>query len=238
MKRSEQIIIPYSEAMVKKIGVANLAKERNRNFLGHIFFYAIDHRYRKVVHLSKWFREQLRLAELDVKMQAEVKKLKSASTSNDDLMRRILLFTQKVVFYTADPLSKISTPEYWQTASETFIWGMGDCEDGAIFMATMALMAGIDPNQIMLNAGPVYDESSRMNKLAEELGQVKNLDSIGHCWLEYLSEYDGVPRIMDWCYWSNRKLVKNRPYYTQEPKYFDTWFSFNSLRYYGRFRNE
>lgn len=234
--------IPFNPKLIEKMGgIANFAKERNRNFLGAIFFYVIDSRFRKLVHLAKWHREQLAEAKEHQPLIDTVKEIRNKSSDDDDFARRVTLWVQNNIKYVSDIKGRLKQIEDWQDAIITFSIKQGDCEDGAILTATMLEMGSINPNQIRLVTGDVYKENSTMNRHAInsglEIGEFVP-DTEGHCWCEYLCAFDAVPRIIDWCYWSNRKTIKNRPFYTMEKKYFTEWFSFNSIRYYGRYKNE
>jgi len=80
------------------------------------------------------------------------------------------------------------------------------CEDGAILIKSLSLVAGIPDWKVKVNAGHVKGG--------------------GHAYCTYIRDND-TQCIMDWCYWPNRKQVNDRPKLEDEKNYYEIWFSFN-----------
>ncbi len=55
----------------------------------------------------------------------------------------------------------------------------------------------------------------------------------GHCWITYSADYDGVERIIDWCYWYSGAIISRRKHYDNDSNYISEWFSFNDKNSYG-----
>lgn len=119
-----------------------------------------------------------------------------------------------------DETAKI--PEFWQFPFETIAASVGDCEDGAILIASLCINAGIPSWRIKVAAGYVQASPTAPQG--------------GHGYCIYLADRPESNRkkewvILDWCYYedstvhpSNKPLAKNGGY---NNCYKDTWFSFN-----------
>lgn len=114
------------------------------------------------------------------------------------------------IMYVSDD-SQFQSYEYWQFPFETLETKSGDCEDGAILMASLMITAGIPRFRVKVAAGTV--------------------DGGGHAWCLYLAS-DNNWRIMDWCYWQDsatpvleKPLAKNGGVNNH---YKTTWFTFNN----------
>lgn len=101
--------------------------------------------------------------------------------------------------------------EYWQFPFETLDVKCGDCEDGAILMASLMICAGIPRFRVKVAAGTV--------------------DGGGHAWCLYLAS-DNEWRIMDWCYYQDSNIeVLKKPLAKKggvDNHYKYTWFTFNN----------
>lgn len=87
------------------------------------------------------------------------------------------------------------TPEFWQFPFETAAMMAGDCEDGAIFMASLMLNAGIPNWRVKVAAGYVQEDH--------------NAPTGGHAYCLYLADKpDGSMEweIHDWCYFEDSKV--------------------------------
>jgi len=136
---------------------------------------------------------------------------------------------EKVLTYSFDD-EKYDAPDYWLFPFETAAAGFGDCEDGAILIAALAINAGIPSYRVKVACGYVTD------------GKVEG----GHAYCIYLAS-DDEWRIFDWCYWpdSTTPTLKKPLARTGGTGgyYKDVWFTFNdeyawsqkSLAITGRF---
>ncbi|WP_298753759.1 transglutaminase-like cysteine peptidase [uncultured Arcobacter sp.] len=126
-------------------------------------------------------------------------------TGNDDTKAmNALKRTIKDIQYISDT-KQFKENEVWLFPFETQHFGMGDCEDGAIYLANIMLKSGIPYWRIRLNAG--------------------NVKGGGHCWVTYLRESDNKWYILDWCYWADESLKWKL--WDDAEKYYDIWFSWN-----------
>lgn len=103
-------------------------------------------------------------------------------------------------------------PEFWQYPEDTLTRQTGDCEDGAILMKSLTLCAGVPDWKVKIQAGMVKGG--------------------GHAYCTIIRD-DDTQCILDWCYWPNKKQIKDRPAFKDEPNYHDIWFSFNHNHSYA-----
>lgn len=210
--------ISFSKKFIDKIGIDTFAKEYHRPFLHSIWMYLTDSRTRTLVNLQRWLARQQKEAAEDHGMQQFAKKF--VHEDPDVLVVAILRWIYHNIEYTVDQ-KKYDTVEKWQTAVETYRLRTGDCEDGAIFLMTAAQMCGVSVHQLQLTCGNVTQSWGKQ----------------GHAWVTYLAACDGVPRILDWCYFYASSPITSRPSVKDMTKYDDPWFRVNAERYYGRYRN-
>ncbi len=118
-------------------------------------------------------------------------------------------------------------PEFWQFPFESIQSGIGDCEDGAILIASLLINAGIPSWRVKVAGGgvlpdPVFAPSDT------ELG--------GHAWCIYLADRTDSERglewvILDWCYAPDPDVpIEEKPLAKdggQQDGYKETWFTFN-----------
>lgn len=102
--------------------------------------------------------------------------------------------------------------EYWQFPFETFaLWG-GDCEDGAIVVASALISAGIPRYRVRVAAGAV-EHNNRKG---------------GHAYATYLRESDNKWCAIDWCFLEDSSVpVKDKKPLKERSEYKDVWFSWN-----------
>lgn len=101
--------------------------------------------------------------------------------------------------------------EYWQFGYETLYLKTGDCEDSAILLANMLLIAGIPYWKVRLTAGMVDD------------GRTKG----GHCFVTFFDEPLERWVLLDTTFYPNRLPIYGRKEYKDETYYKETWFSWN-----------
>jgi len=134
-----------------------------------------------------------------------VKKNKLIGKNDDDTIYRILMFVMRNLKYTGDQKTK-GQAEFWQNPEDTVTLMKGDCEDGAILIKSLSLIAGIPDYKVRIAAGMVKGG--------------------GHAYVLYLRD-DDTQCILDWCYWPNNLPINKRKKFADEPNYYDIWFSFN-----------
>ena len=135
-----------------------------------------------------------------------VRKHKLVGKNDDETIYKILLFVMDNLKYTSDTDTK-SQVEFWQNPEDTVTLKKGDCEDGAILIKSLSLIAGIPDYKVRIAAGMVKGG--------------------GHAYTLYLRD-DEHQVVLDWCYWPNRKQINDRPNFGREKNYYDIWFSFNN----------
>ena len=134
--------------------------------------------------------------------------------SDDETMLRVQKWVVKNLQYVSDDENE-GVPEFWQFPFETLAIGIGDCEDGALLIASLAINAGIPSFRVRVNAGIVKEAPTAPEG--------------GHGYCTYLAE-DGDWRVIDWCYLEDSTVeVKDKPIFKNNQYYKDIWFSFNHI---------
>ena len=107
--------------------------------------------------------------------------------------------------------------EYWQFPFETLSCNVGDCEDGALLIASLAINSGVVPAfRIRVVAGMVQPEPTAPQG--------------GHAYISYLRESDNQWVVVDWCYYEDSAIpVPQKQILKNNVVYKDVWFSFNHL---------
>lgn len=134
-----------------------------------------------------------------------VRKHKLVGRNDDETIYKVLMFVVAHLKYTGDKETK-GQAEFWQNPEDTVTLMKGDCEDGAILIKSLSLIAGIPDYKVRIAAGMVKGG--------------------GHAYVLYLRD-DDTQCVLDWCYWPNKKQVNERPKFADEPNYYGIWFSFN-----------
>jgi len=124
---------------------------------------------------------------------------------DDEVMYKITMSTIDRFRYVGDEKTK-GQREFWQNPEDSVTSGKGDCEDGAILIKSLSLVAGVPDYKVRIAAGMVKGG--------------------GHAYVLYLRD-DDTQCILDWCYWSNNLPIMSRKTWKQEENYYDIWFSFN-----------
>jgi predicted transglutaminase-like cysteine proteinase len=106
------------------------------------------------------------------------------------------------VFYQSDEKTH-GLPDVWQTPAETLTINAGDCEDGAILLASMLLNAGLKSDDIWIAVGPVEKEHNAADGY--------------HAWVMYRSKGQWYP--IDWCYQPQITAMKFRDPIEKRPCY-------------------
>lgn len=136
--------------------------------------------------------------------------------TSDNTILAIQKWIVSNIKYIGDDLNQ-GTLEYWQFPFETLCCKTGDCEDGALLIAALAINSGVVPAfRIRVVAGMVQPEPTAPQG--------------GHAYVSYLRETDNQWVAIDWCYFedsstevSQKQTIKNNVVYK------DVWFSFNHV---------
>lgn len=152
----------------------------------------------------------------DNEIRKVVEGLRLTRSSDDDKALKCLNWVIDNVKYVEDETK--GHKEFWQFGFETLYYKSGDCEDGAILLANMLLIAGIPYWKIRLSAGMVKGGA--------------------HGYLTYYCEKKNKWVVLDWCYWINRKRVEDRKDYKDEGNYLEVWFSWNQKYSFAKGLNE
>jgi predicted transglutaminase-like cysteine proteinase len=104
--------------------------------------------------------------------------------------------------------------EYWQDPELTIQLKYGDCEDGAILIASLLRCLNIPAYKIKVCASWVQDPDNS-NK------------QVGHAYCIYLDKNEKW-RILDWCFYFGESIINfNNLEHKQNNKYKQIWFTFN-----------
>ena len=132
----------------------------------------------------------------------------------DETIQNIQKWVVQNIKYIGDDLSQ-GTMEYWQFPFETLAARNGDCEDGALLIATLAINAGVPPFRIRVVAGNVQEAPTAPEG--------------GHGYVCYLRESDNQWVVVDWCYFEDSNTsVKDKILLKDNSYYKKMWFSFNN----------
>ena len=134
--------------------------------------------------------------------------------THDDTALGMLKYVKKRLTYVGDFVTH-KQAEYWQTPEETYQTKKGDCEDGALLLASMMLIAGVPSYRVKVCCGFVENPSNKKKQ-------------VGHAYVIYLAD-DDQWYVLDWCYWYNEsvKSFKKVPHNDMK-KYKDIWWTFNN----------
>jgi hypothetical protein len=148
-----------------------------------------------------------------LKKMVEVENLRGGNS--DETIWNIQKWVVRNIKYIGDNLSQ-GTIEYWQFPFETLAIRMGDCEDGSLLIAGLAINAGIPAFRVRMVAGNVQPNPGAPQG--------------GHAYVSYLRESDNQWVAVDWCYAEDSTMpVADKKALKQNPIYKDVWFSFNHM---------
>lgn len=135
----------------------------------------------------------------------------STGDNYDEMALSLLKFVKSHMKYQSDDAT-YSTPEFWQHPEISMAMGIGDCEDGAILLASLMRVAGIPAYRVKLCAGWVKSNGGQE----------------GHAYVIYLAD-DNKWYVLDWCYWPSESIsnFKRKPHEDQGDKYYEIWWTAN-----------
>ena len=158
---------------------------------------------------------------VDVVLKETIELNKLKGSSHDETMHNIQKWVVKNIIYVPDEVQQ-GTLEYWQFPFETMFSKKGDCEDGAILIASLAIACGIPSWRVRVVGGLVVPHN-------------ETAPSGGHGYCTYLRETDDHNVIIDWCYYEDSKLtVTEKPLYKTNKLYGEVFFSFNNKYSWGK----
>lgn len=135
-------------------------------------------------------------------------------------------FVCSLLKYTQDDVAE-DCPEFWQFPFEAIQSQIGDCEDGAILIASLLINAGIPSWRVKVCAAQV---------VADPIFAPSESELGGHAYCIYLADRTDTERklewcILDWCYLQDPETpIEEKPLAGdggQEGAYRDIWFTFN-----------
>lgn len=150
-------------------------------------------------YLKQIYTEYLDLN--DSKFKALAREITKGDATQDAKMQDLLAYVMTNVQYQLD-IDNYGTDEYWAMPEQTDTKKTGDCEDGAFYLASLALNAGIESERVRVYGGLVNDGSG---------------GAAGHAWVSYRRETDNQWVTMDWCYYANDTAVRDRPLMKEDP---------------------
>jgi hypothetical protein len=134
-------------------------------------------------------------------------------STHDETVHNIQKWVVQHITYLGDNINNY-TMEYWQFPFETLADKTGDCEDGSLLMASMAINAGVPAFRVRVVAGMVQPAPTAPEG--------------GHGYMSYLRETDNQWVIIDWCYLEDSSVpVSLKPLHKVNQFYKEVWFSFN-----------
>jgi predicted transglutaminase-like cysteine proteinase len=101
----------------------------------------------------------------------------------DDIALHCLRWVAHMIVYESDR-KRHKVSDWWQRPSETIARWHGDCEDGALPLASMLIACGIPRNRVFVCVGHVTTWRG----------------SRSHAWVAYYREKDSRPVALDWCF--------------------------------------
>lgn len=144
------------------------------------------------------------------KIRAHAASIVDSHDSNDTKMFKIEQWVIENITYQSDEKT-YGKGEFWAYPTMTLDKLVGDCEDGAFLMHSLALHVGIPADRLRTYGGLVW---------VDEWG----LSTSGHAWTSYQRESDDEWVIVDWCYWPTIEALSERSAMSERKKYIDDWF--------------
>ena len=155
-----------------------------------------------------------------------ITQLELRKESPNDTALAVQNFVCKFLKYTGDEEAE-ECVEFWQFPFEAIQSEIGDCEDGAILIASLLINAGIPSWRVKVCAAQV---------IADPIVAPSESELGGHAYCIYLADRNDSERklewvILDWCYLQDPEVpIEQKPLAGdggQEGAYKDIWFTFN-----------
>ena len=133
----------------------------------------------------------------------------------DDVVLRCQRWVVGNIRYRTD--DKIGASEYFLFPVETVAMAQGDCEDGAILIASLVLccLPTTEHWRIRVSAGIVQSAPTAPEG--------------GHAYVTYCRPKDNEWVVIDWCYLEDSRVkINDKPRARDNKPYKTVWFSFNA----------
>jgi predicted transglutaminase-like cysteine proteinase len=154
------------------------------------------------------------LTDNDALLQKVIETQNLKGSSHDETLWNIQKWVVQNIQYLGDNINNY-TMEYWQFPFETLADKTGDCEDGALLIAALAINAGVPAYRIRVVAGMVQPAPTAPEG--------------GHGYVSYLRESDNQWVILDWCYLQDSQIpISQKQLHKDNVFYKQVWFSFNN----------
>ncbi|MFX1314719.1 MAG: DUF4332 domain-containing protein [Promethearchaeota archaeon] len=190
-----------------------------------------------IIYTGRALRGELYKKEIDVDVKAFIK-------NNDSILWHVITqiglrretpnetafaiqnFVCNFLKYKYDDLTS-DCPEFWQFPFESIQSEIGDCEDGAILIASLLINAGIPSWRVKVCAAQV---------MADPVVAPSDSELGGHAYCIYLADRTDSDRklewvVLDWCYLQDPEIpIEEKPLARdggQEGAYKEIWFTFN-----------
>ena len=201
-------MIKYSKQFMEKHGKDVHKSKLEIGFVKKWLYWIINSKYRTSVRLSKWLKQQVDDASIELFTLAQSLKC----DTNDETIISVLTHVHKYLTYASDQ-DVWAMPEYWQKAQTSMNFKTGDCEDFSVLIYVLARLAGIPEYQLTIACGTAFGG--------------------GHAYCVYSADCDGIDRIIDGCYCYTNKSMADREYaYSNTVMYVKEWFRFNESNSY------
>ena len=190
--------LSFSKGLLEKFGdtvFPKLAQQKRTQR----YFRKLKSKDRVATNINAWIGS---MKDSDLVQQIVAEQNFKSILNDDSKMLKILKWVRKNIKYVSD-YKVHAQSEYWQTVDETIMLRTGDCEDGAILILLLAFHSDIRMDLVHLTWGKVIGG--------------------GHAYITYTSIYDGVERVLDWCYWFTGAIIKLRKWFSKEEKYMEIW---------------
>ena len=149
----------------------------------------------------------------DAVLKKIIKENNLIGSSDDQTILLVQQWVVKNLRYVGDDKNE-GVMEFWQFPFETVASKIGDCEDGAILIASLVLNAGVPSHKIRITAGMVQPAPTAPTG--------------GHGYVTFLREADENWIVIDWCFYEDSKIeVKDKKIFKENTLYKEIWFSFN-----------
>lgn len=184
----------------------------------------------RIIYRGRTMRNRSELLGVDVRnfittndtiLSRIIKYFRLKRDTYNETARKCHKFVSNVLTYKDDDES-VECPEYWQFPFETIQTGIGDCEDGAILLASLMINAGIPSWRVKVASGFVLKFTTK--KL------------MGHTYVLYLADRLDTKRglewvVLDWCFLKDlRTKIEDIPLARDGGKtgaYRQIWLTFN-----------
>ena len=192
-----------------------------------------------IIYTGRALRGESYNKQIDVDVKAFIKKndailwhvltqLNLRKDTPNDTALGIQNFVCNFLTYKYDDIAS-ECPEFWLFPFEAVQSEIGDCEDGAILIASLLINAGIPSWRVKVCAAQV---------MADPIFAPSDTELGGHAYCIYLADRPESERklewvILDWCYLQDPEIpIKEKPLARNggtEGAYREVWFTFNDL---------